>query len=193
MPFCCISTPSRSAVMSPTRSGSRRMIRPYRTGGRYSRAMKLSLITNDVMVARSADEAGIDRILIDLEVLGKAERQRTQSLFLSTHAMEDIPRVKEVLRRSSLAVRVDPPHAGSAEQIDRVIALGADYVLLPYFNGLREAADFVALVGARAVPVLLIERAGAVAVLQDLCQLPGVEEIHIGLNDLSLSLGRGRW
>jgi hypothetical protein len=155
--------------------------------------VELSFITNDVASACSAEEAGVDRIFIDLERLGKAARQTGQSLFCSSHTVEDIPRIKKALRRSRLMVRVDPPHQGSSEQVRRVIDLGADYVMLPYFERLGHAQDFVACVGDRAVPVLLLERAAVIATLPDLCRLSADVEMHVGLNDLSRSLGRRHW
>lgn len=36
--------------------------------------LKLMYITNDPAIARIAADAGVDRIFIDMEVLGKAER-----------------------------------------------------------------------------------------------------------------------
>jgi citrate lyase beta subunit len=135
----------------------------------------------------------VDRVFVDLERLGKPVRQQEQPLFLSTHTMSDIPRIKAVLHRAKLVVRIDPPHDATPAQVDRVIALGADYVMLPFFETLRQASDFVAAVRPRAVPVLLVERVQAVEILPDICALPGLAEIHIGLNDLSLSMRRNGW
>jgi hypothetical protein len=155
--------------------------------------MEFLLITNDAAAARAAEHAGVSRVFVDLERLGKSARQRRQPLFLSTHTMDDVARMRDALQRASLMVRVDPPHDGTVEQVNRVIDLGADFVMLPYFSTLREATDFVAAVLPRAVPVLLIERVQVLAILHDVCRLPGVAEMHVGLNDLSLSMGRGSW
>jgi len=152
--------------------------------------MQLSLITNDFELAKLAEDAGIERILIDLERLGKSTRQRGRHLFLSDHYLEDIPRMRQVLRQSRLMVRVDPLHADSTRQIDFVIRSGTDYVMLPYFHRLEEARHFLSLVQGRANGVLLVETKEAAAIVQDLCQLPGLAEMHIGLNDLSISLGK---
>jgi hypothetical protein len=152
--------------------------------------VELSLITNDVVTAQSAEQAGVDRIMIDLERLGKSERQIGKGLFLSSHQTTDIPRVRAVLQNSKLMVRVDPIHAASARQIGLVIDAGADFVMLPYFQTRAEAQLFVSLVGGKARAVLLVETREAAARLAELCQLKGVAEIHIGLNDLSLSMGK---
>lgn len=152
--------------------------------------LELSLITNDLATARSAEAAGIDRILIDLERLGKYERQIGKGLFLSTHQASDVPRVRAVLHTTRLMVRVDPIHAHSARQIDFVIDAGADLVMLPYFDTQTEVQAFLDLVAGRARAVLLVETQAAAERLAELCRIPGVDEIHIGLNDLSLSMGR---
>ena len=39
-------------------------------------------------------------LFVDLERLGKAERQAGRDTFISTHGVEDVGRVKQVLRRS---------------------------------------------------------------------------------------------
>jgi hypothetical protein len=155
--------------------------------------MILSLITNDLAVVRKAEGAGVERILIDLERRGKAARQVGRSLFLSTHEMEDVRRVRSALRQSQLTVRIDPLHARSQEQIDRAIDYGADFIVLPFFESLQDAAEFVAMLAGRAAAILLVESASAAHIIGELCRLPGVAEIHIGLNDLSISLGLHSW
>lgn len=152
--------------------------------------MELSLITNNPALANLAEDAGIDRIFIDLERLGKAERQFDRGLFLSDHCINDIAQVRHVLDRAKLMVRVDPLHRGSEVQINNVINLGADLVMLPYFHQLDEAMEFLDLVGNRAAAVLLVETREAAEILGELTRLPGLSEIHIGLNDLSLSFGK---
>jgi hypothetical protein len=152
--------------------------------------MELALITNDPRLALEADRAGIDRVFIDLERLGKCERQAGRGLFLSDHSLADAARIRPLLEHARLQVRVDPWHAGSPAQIDAALAAGAGYVMLPYFQRLEHAAQFVRAVRGRALPILLVETAAAAAQLADLCGLPGLAEVHIGLNDLSLSLGK---
>lgn len=47
--------------------------------------LKLMYITNDPAVAKIAADAGVDRIFIDMEVLGKAERQGGMDTVQSHH------------------------------------------------------------------------------------------------------------
>ena len=56
--------------------------------------LKLMYITNDPTVAKIAADAGVDRIFIDMEVLGKAERQGGMDTVQSYHVPEDIAKVR---------------------------------------------------------------------------------------------------
>lgn len=152
--------------------------------------MKLSIITKDPDLAIQAEAAGIDRIFIDLERLGKAERQTGRNLFLSDHCLLDIAKIRRVIHKAKVLVRIDPLHPGSKQQIANGIDAGADMIMLPYFHRLDEAQEFVDLVRGKATALLLVETPEAAAILADLCRLPGVSEIHVGLNDLSISLGK---
>ena len=154
----------------------------------------LTLWTDDPEVARRADAAGIERVGIDLERLGKLERQRGLGTWISPHREEDLDTVRAELTDAKLFVRVNPLHAGSAREVDHVIARGAEVVMLPMVTAPAEAREFVRLVGGSAVVVLLIEQIGAVRSICELAAVDGVDELHIGLNDLALSLGvRNRW
>jgi 2-keto-3-deoxy-L-rhamnonate aldolase RhmA len=150
--------------------------------------MTLCLITDDVPLAREAEAAGIDRVVIDLERDGKAERQAGRHLFLSGHRLEAVAPMRRALHVASLLVRVNPLSHRSAGEVDAVIDAGADLVMLPYFHRADEVRRFVSLVRGRGRVVLLVETRSAVDTLDAIVQVPGVDEIHIGLNDLSISL-----
>jgi len=61
--------------------------------------------------------------------------------------------------------------------------------MLPMFRSAPEVAAFVDMVGGRARVVLLLVTAAAGLRLRDILRVPGVDELHFGLNDLRLSLG----
>jgi hypothetical protein len=67
----------------------------------------LTLWTNDAERAGWADRAGVERIGLDLESFGKAERQRGLGTWLSGHGIEDLPRVRDALARRAFD-RADP-------------------------------------------------------------------------------------
>lgn len=153
--------------------------------------MEFSFITNNPMVALLAQSAGIERIFIDLERLGKDVRQKGRQLFLSSHAPSDIARLRPGLVESKLMVRIDPPNPQMQAQIDFAIESGADYLMLPYFHTLGEVGQFINAIAGRAHPVLLVETCEAAGQLSELVCLPGLSEVHLGLNDLSISKGCG--
>lgn len=70
--------------------------------------LKLMYITNDPEVALIAEKYGVDRIWIDLETLGKEERQKDMDTVKSEHTIEDIEKIKPLLSTSEMLVRVNP-------------------------------------------------------------------------------------
>lgn len=151
--------------------------------------MKLCLITDKPDFALEAEGAGVDRIMLDLERNGKLLRQRGRNLFLSDHLIESASQLKAVLKKASLVVRINPLSESSNHEIDAGVEAGADFIMLPYFHTLREVRDFISLVSGRAKTILLVETESAVAFLSETIKESGVDEVHIGLNDLSISLG----
>jgi hypothetical protein len=151
--------------------------------------MELILITNDPAMALHAQECGVHRIMVDLELIGKDARQGHLNTVISGHTTDDVHNIGKVLSRSKLQVRVNPLHEGSQNEIDTVIGLGADIVMLPMFTTANEAQRFVDIVGGRAKTQLLVETPQALVRIDDVVAVPGVDEIYIGLNDHHL--GRG--
>lgn len=129
------------------------------------------------------------RLWVDLERLGKTERQAGRNTFISTHALEDVGRVKSQLSRARLMVRVNPLNADSAAEVEAVIAQGADLIMLPMFEDAATLHAFAGLVAGRCPIVSLLETAGALDSLDEWIDTPGLWEVYMGLNDLHLSLG----
>lgn len=150
--------------------------------------MDLIFITNQPDVAQVAQSAGVDRVMVDLEIMGKDARQGHLNTVISRHAVTDIDALRPHLDASELLVRINPLHDGSRAEIDDVIARGADRVMLPMFRHSDEAARFVDLVAGRACVSLLAETATAMVRMAEIAAVPGVDDIHIGLNDMHLEL-----
>lgn len=152
--------------------------------------IELIQLTQDPAFARRCDALDGMRLFVDLERLGKAERQAGRNTFISTHQVADVGRVRAVLRRSRLMVRVNPLHAGSAAEVQAVLAEGADLLMLPMFRAAAELRQFCTLVAGRAPVVALLETREALRTLPEWADTPGLAEIYVGLNDLHLSLGQ---
>ena len=153
-------------------------------------SLKLMYITNDFRVATIAEHAGVDRIFLDMETIGKQERQGGMDTVQSRHTFEDICVIKQALQHAELLVRSNPIHEGSEEEIQKIIACGADIVMLPYFKTVAEVAAFLSFVGGKAKTMLLFETPEAVELVDEILQLDGIDEVFVGLNDLSLGYGK---
>ncbi len=151
--------------------------------------LKLMYITNDDRVALIAEKYGVDRIWIDLETMGKEQRQKNFDSVKSHHSVDDIRRISPKLTTSEMLVRINPWNIGSKSEIDAVIEAGAQRIMLPMWTGVKEVGDFLEAVNGRAKTTLLLETIGAEKCLDEVLKLPGVDEIHIGLNDLHIQYG----
>lgn len=151
--------------------------------------IKLMYITNNPTIAEIADSAGVDRVFIDLEVVGKAERQGGMDTVQSHHSISDIPIVKQKLRNSELLVRSNPIYNDSKNEINKIVTSGADIIMLPFFKTAEEVTHFVDYVGGRARTMLLFETKESVDCIDEILAIDGIDEYYIGLNDLHLSYG----
>lgn len=158
-------------------------------------ALKLMYITNDPEVAKIAEDAGVDRIFVDMEYIGKSERQGGMDTVQSHHSIADIRNIRGAVKRAEIMVRVNPIHSAteeycsSWEEINAVIDAGAHILMLPYFKTTEEVRVFVDAVDGRACTLLLVETPEAVAQIDEILRVPGIDEVFVGLNDLSLGYG----
>ena len=157
--------------------------------------LNLMYITNDPAVARIAETYGVDRIWVDMEFIGKTARQGGMDTVQLHHTIDDIRAIRAAVSKSEVLVRVNPIHESmpdygdSAWEIPAAIDAGADVVMLPFFKTKDEVRTFLRLVDGRAKTMLLVETPEAVETIDDILALDGIDEIHIGLNDLSLGYG----
>lgn len=146
-------------------------------------------ITNNPIIAKTAEEYGVKRVWVDLEMIGKEMRQPGMNTVKSGHTFQDISRVKEVLSSSELLVRINPIHEASEKEINEVVGRGADIIMLPYFCSLKEVDTFLRFVDGRCKTTLLFESKESIELLDEIIAYGGFDEAHIGLNDLHLSYG----
>jgi hypothetical protein len=159
------------------------------TAPSFGNDFRLTLITNDPLLAAQADRAGVNRVGVDLESLGKEERQAGHDTRISRHTWGDLSRIAPALRQAALFVRINPIHSGTAREIETALDLGARVLMLPGFRTADEVAAFTGAVRGRAHCILLLELAPAVARIRDILAIRGVDEVMLGLNDLHLQFG----
>lgn len=151
--------------------------------------LELMYITNNPTVALIAEKYGVNRIMIDLETLGKEERQKGMNTVKSRHTVCDVSAMSKVLTTAELLVRVNPWNDQSVDEVEAVIAAGAELIMLPMWTSAGQADAFLKTVDHRARTMLLLETKEAAACLDEVLENPLVDEIFIGLNDLHLSYG----
>lgn len=157
--------------------------------------IKLMYITNRPEVALIAENAGVDRIFVDMEYIGKGLRQGGMDTVQSHHTVEDIQKLRKVVNKAELLVRCNPIHKASTdycssqEEIDAIVESGADVIMLPYFKTPDEVEKFVRMVDGRAKTFPLLETREAAEGIEEILQVDGIDEIYIGLNDMSLAYG----
>ena len=157
--------------------------------------IKLMYITNRPDVAVIAENAGVDRIFVDMEYIGKSLRQGGMDTVQSRHTTADASEIRKVISKAELMVRCNPIHdktaeyGSSQEEIEDIVSSGADVIMLPYFKTAKEVETFVRLVDGRAKTFPLVETREAAESIDEILQVDGIDEIYIGLNDLSLAHG----
>ena len=155
--------------------------------------IKLMYITNDPAVALIAERSGVDRIFVDMEYIGKDLRQDGMNTVQNHHTIDDLKEIKKAVTKAEIMVRCNPIHGAtegypsSEDEINEIIEGGADIVMLPFFKTADEVREFIRLVGGRAKTFPLVETIEAVGCIDEILEIEGIDEIYIGLNDLSLS------
>ncbi len=161
-------------------------------------SLTLMYITNRPEVAKIAQDSGVDRVFVDMEYIGKAERQAGMDTVKSHHTFEDIVSIKKALGGgpSQLQVRINPIHdatkeyCSTEEEINTAIQCGADILMLPMFKKPGDVERFLCAVNGRARTLLLLETKEADQGVRDILSVGGFDEVHVGINDLHLAYGK---
>lgn len=149
--------------------------------------LKLMYITNDPEVAKIAADAGVDRIFIDMEALGKAKRQGGMDTVQSHHVPEDIAKVRAAIgNKAEIMARVNPLNPNSQAEIDASIENGVDVIMLPMWRTADDLCQLVNMVSGRAKVMPLLETDTAAENLPEAVKVSGIDQMLIGLNDLHL-------
>ena len=150
--------------------------------------MQSFIFSNNPSVALFADShSDIHTLFIDLEILGKEDRQRNTNSLISYHTLSDISLIRNTLHNTSLGVRVNPLNPSSAAEVEACLDRGADVLMLPMFTSVDDVNLFVEIVGGRCEIDLLFETPLSLASIQEY-PFEYIRSIHFGINDLSLAL-----
>ncbi len=145
-------------------------------------------ITNNPQLARIAVDAGVQRIFVDWEILGKVERQGHLDTVISEHTFQDAINIKNVVPEAELLIRLNPININTSDEVELALKAGADLIMLPMFKTLKEVITLCRFVAGRARIVPLLETPEAIKISKQLADLDDVYELYVGLNDLHMAL-----
>lgn len=153
-------------------------------------SMRFMFITGDPLIAAYAEASGVERIFVDMEVLGKAERQGHLDTHKAAHTFQNVAAVRSAVSCAELMVRINPLHVGTDAEISQLVSLGVDRLMLPMFSTNEDVAGFLELVNGQLPVSFLAETPGSLVRIKDWIPLLGsADQVHFGLNDLSLAMG----
>lgn len=152
--------------------------------------LKFMMITASPEIALFVEQHGVNRIFIDQEVLGKADRQGHLNTHKAAHSLHDISSVAKVLKFAELMVRLNPINPLTLTEINSAIDAGAQRLMLPMFNHTSEVEFFLDKVAGRVPVTFLAETPASLVRIADWHPLlkPGFDEVHFGLNDLTIGM-----
>ena len=148
--------------------------------------LKYYYITNRPEVAEIADNNGVQRIFVDMEYIGKDKRQPMDTV-KNHHTVEDVRKVRKAVKNNELLVRINPLYSDTKDEIEAVVDAGADIIMLPMWNTADDVEAVLNLINKRTRLIPLLETQSAADALDNVLRLDCIDEIHIGLNDLSIS------
>ena len=92
---------------------------------------KYILFSNDTRLIPAIDSTGsVDTHFIDLEILGKEERQGHTNSLISRHTFDDVAIFRQKLQNTSLGVRLNPINSESLREVQKCIDIGVDVLML---------------------------------------------------------------
>ena len=150
--------------------------------------LELFYITNDKIEAEIAINLGIDWIFIDLEKIGKEDRQKNRNTVKSDHQISDIKLISSVVNKSNILVRTNPYGKWTRDEIGQIADGGhVDMIMLPFFKELWEVKGFIKIAKEYSLKVaLLLETMSGIQNLDKILLLDGIDYLHIGLNDIHI-------
>ena len=151
--------------------------------------MKYIHITNNPEFAKYISEKGVNRIMIDLEKIGKNERQGHLDTVISDHKLIDIKLVKKNIHNtgSEIITRINPVHQNTKHEIEQAINFGTDYIMLPMFNSKSEVETVIKHINKKVKLILLFETPKSILNIDQIIELDQINEAHVGINDLSIA------
>lgn len=152
------------------------------------RHMELHLFYNGPLSLEIAIEGRIDAIIVDCEESGKRERQQGFDTEINRWCPTDCSLVRRSAPSLRIICRIDSFRKVGPSAISQALAAvdaGADEVILPMVDHIDEIQAVLDALAGRAQVGAMIETDGAIAIADQIDQLP-LSRVFVGLNDLMI-------
>ncbi|MGA1769905.1 MAG: aldolase [Steroidobacteraceae bacterium] len=131
---------------------------------------------------------GIDALIVDCETLGKRERQRGYDTEINLWQPRDCEQVRIAAPTLRVICRLDSFRTVGSKVLDQAhvaVLAGAHEVILPMVDTIDEVRSLLDAIAGRAEVGVMIETEGAIAIVDQLDNLP-LRRAFFGLNDLMI-------
>tara|TARA_B100000945_G_scaffold312798_1_gene307831 strand:+ start:663 stop:1439 length:777 start_codon:yes stop_codon:yes gene_type:complete len=145
-------------------------------------------ITNSVNKALVLDKVGINQIMIDCEYINKNERQIGKNAVINSHKFSDIKKIKDLNLNAEIICRINPFYNKTEIEIEDALDYGADIIMIPMINNIKSYSTIIKIINKRCNVLPLIETPYSVFKLDEILSISNTDQVHFGLNDLSISL-----
>jgi hypothetical protein len=124
--------------------------------------------------------------MVDLETIGKNERQLGRNAVINHHDVSDVLKIKNLNLNSKLICRVNPFYEGSFNEISLAINNGADYIMIPMIENISAYKKILDMISGRCKVIPLIETPYSLMKVAEIIDYFPIDQIHFGLNDLRI-------
>lgn len=148
---------------------------------------ELILFSTDIDYIQQSVAAGVDAIIVDWERRGKIARQLGANTQINHDTLEDLYQVC-ASTSAKILCRINSFGVDTKQEIEAAIDAGVAEILLPMVSNAHEVITVLQQVRSRCGVGILIETNSAIAIANQLAQLP-LSRVYVGLNDLAIERG----
>lgn len=149
--------------------------------------IEILLFSHDTAYATRAVAAGIDRVIVDWESRGKAERQAGCNTQINHATLNDLRSMRAAVGERVIC-RINNVPGERVAECRLAVDNGAAEVWLPMVRNIAEIEECLVALDGRARMGLMVETREAMRLGRELAQLP-LSRAYIGLHDYSIDGG----
>lgn len=144
----------------------------------------LLLFYSNLQLTLQLASSHLHAVIIDLENIGKDNRQQLYDTQVSKHSISDLVELRAATTKRIIC-RVNGGEYLQESEINNAINEGADEILLPMVQHPSEVERTLKLINGQCPLGILVETNDAVQCIDELIQFP-LSRIYFGLNDFAI-------